>query len=76
MTLVDPEYERAPCAWCGAVSVDDAETKCRPVRDETGEGKCPAKNEDEAGFFTRPTAASLAALDAAIDVEVKRLGYV
>jgi hypothetical protein len=56
--------------------VDDAETKCRPVRDETGEGKCPAKNEDEAGFFTRPTAASLAALDAAIDVEVKRLGYV
>ncbi len=57
MTLVDLEYERVPCAQCGAVSVDDAETKCRTMRDETGEDTCPAANEDEAGFFTQPTPA-------------------
>jgi hypothetical protein len=58
-------YEPAPCPRCGARTTTEAGLICRPERDETGEGTCPAMDcgEDERGQFLFPTAASQTALD-------------
>lgn len=56
-------FEPAPCPTCGAVDESQAETLCRPSQDQTGEYSC-AGEFDDAGRAVRPTAASLAALDA------------
>lgn len=57
------EYEPAPCPRCGARTVNEASNRCQPMRDETGEGTCPAEHEDEAGKLLQPTAESIKALD-------------
>ncbi|GGC51090.1 hypothetical protein GCM10011504_31860 [Siccirubricoccus deserti] len=45
----------------------EGEALCRPGRDQTGEGTCPAGREDEADKQMQSTAASLAAVDEWID---------
>lgn len=52
------KYERGPCHACGAVTEKDAETKCRPSSDETGERWCGA-DFDKDGFAVGPTTESL-----------------
>ena len=74
----DLRYERAPCLRCGAVDVEDAGGKCKPRQDDTGEYNCAGEfgdGGDNDGYSIRPTATSLAELDAWIDREARRLGY-
>lgn len=67
MSAADPmpavEFEPRPCPSCGATTVYEAETLCRPSQDQTGEYDC-AGEFDDAGRAVRATAASLAAIDA------------
>ena len=68
------EFERRACSRCGATNVTEAETKCRPSSDETGEWFCPAgDNEDAEGYFLRLTEASLAELDAWCERQMKAM---
>lgn len=62
-------YAPAPCPKCGAVSALDAETKCQPVQDETGEWTCPSSDAitNVDGLFMFFTAASLAEWDKWLD---------
>jgi hypothetical protein len=55
-----PTHARAPCPRCGAETVDQASTRCRPERDETGEGTCPSDLEDAEGYLLQPTPAYIA----------------
>src|SRR5262245_20749678 len=59
-------FERAPCCTCGAASETEAETKCRPTSDESGEKHC-GTDFDGSGFAITATAASLDVMDAWID---------
>jgi hypothetical protein len=61
------KYHREPCHFCGAVNELEAETKCRPTSDETGERYCGA-DFDKEGFAVAPTQDSLAAQNAWIDI--------
>jgi hypothetical protein len=56
-------WEPAPCAQCGAVDMDDANAKCRPSTDDTGERYCAGEFNDD-GISVQPTAASLVILNA------------
>jgi len=60
-------YRREPCHLCGAVTEQEAETKCRPTSDQTGERGCGSEFDKE-GFAVAPTEASLIAEAAWIDV--------
>jgi nitrous oxide reductase accessory protein NosL len=61
-------YGREPCHMCGATTEDDAGDKCEPCHsDQTGEQWC-GTDFDKDGFAIAPTAASLSAMDAWIDV--------
>lgn len=51
----------APCPKCGAKTEAEAEIRCRPSTDWTGERYCDGEFED--GVSVQPTAESLAALD-------------
>ena len=69
------EFERSPCPRCGAVDIDDANGKCRPSQDETGEYWCAGEFGDGGendGYSIRPTAASLAALNEWCQLEGRR----
>jgi hypothetical protein len=64
------------CPKCGARTVDEAETRCRPTSDETGEYYCPGGDrEDEQGRILLPTPESVDAMDAWIAEEMKREGW-
>ncbi len=56
------KFTREPCHRCGAADMDEAETKCRPHTDQTGEYWCGAEFDDD-GYAIAPTAESLAAQD-------------
>lgn len=60
------KYERGPCPQCGAETDTQAETMCKQTCDQTGEWSC-AGEFDRNGHSIRPTAASVANLDAWID---------
>lgn len=62
-------WAAAPCPDCGALDMDEANEKCRPTSDETGERYCGGEFND-AGISVQPTAESLAAIDAWIAREV------
>lgn len=66
-------YVRGPCINCGAVDEVEAETKCRPVTDQTGEWYCDADFDAE-GFSIIPTEESLKALDAYYDAMAGDMG--
>ncbi len=66
-----PDYERQPCARCGAVTVSEAATKCRPLQTEAGEQECP--DEDAEGFLLGPSAAFYRKQDAWVDSEVAKM---
>lgn len=66
--MSDPEpalvYVRAKCPKCGARTLKQAETMCRPTLGIDDEYTCPAgENEDAAGFLRQPTTASIKAQD-------------
>lgn len=67
-------FKRAPCSKCGAKTVTEAEKKCIPVQDQTGEYTCPGIDEDADGYFQSPTTASIKAMDQWIDAKARRLG--
>jgi hypothetical protein len=52
-------YQREPCSICGAITEKEAETKCKPQSDETGERYCGSEFLN--GFAVAATAESLAA---------------
>jgi hypothetical protein len=60
-------YERTPCHACGAATEAEAETKCRPSSDETGESWC-GTDFDAEGYAVSPTTESLQAQDAWIGI--------
>jgi hypothetical protein len=66
-------YVPTPCPGCGAIDMDDANDKCRPSSDETGEVFCSGEF-DESGISVQPTAESLAEMDAWIDEQVEKIG--
>lgn len=72
MTGMPPlDWQRAPCPACGATTVKEAETMCKPQRDETGESDCAgSEREDAEGFLLQPTAASIAVIDAWCDEQL------
>jgi hypothetical protein len=55
-------YVPAPCPGCGAVNMDEANDKCRPTTDETGERSCSGEFNDD-GVSVQPTKESLDAQD-------------
>lgn len=60
------ELKRAPCPRCGARTLRQAETRCRPQRDFTDEYVCPSGDEadvDEHGFFRVETDRYLKKMD-------------
>lgn len=59
-------YTLAPCPGCGAVREEEAETKCRPSTDQTGERNCPGEF-DRDGNSIQPSKESLDAFDRWID---------
>jgi hypothetical protein len=61
-----------PCPTCGARTEKEAETMCRPSSDETGERYCNGEF-NEAGIAVQPTPESIAAMDAWIDEEVRKM---
>lgn len=63
----------APCPSCGAVDMDDANEKCRPSSDQTGERYCNGEFND-AGFSVQPTPESIADLDRWCDEQARILG--
>lgn len=64
--------ERATCPLCGAATLEEAGTRCQQGSDETGEYYCKGgMDEDAEGFLTRPTAASIKALDDWCDREMQ-----
>jgi len=60
-------YVPTPCPTCGARTLDQANTLCRPIEDQTGERSCEADFNDD-GVSEQPTPESLAARDAWIDL--------
>jgi hypothetical protein len=68
------DYERAPCPRCGATTIVEAETRCRPERDITDEWVCPAgENEDAEGYLCQPSAQGIANLNAWVDEQARLL---
>lgn len=65
------QYAPAPCPKCGAVREEEAETKCKPQSDETGERYCPGEF-DRDGNSVQPTPESIAAIDAWCKNEERR----
>lgn len=57
------EKAHAPCVKCGAMTELEAETKCRPSQDMSGEYECPG-DFDEHGRSVVETQASIAAMAA------------
>lgn len=57
------QFVREPCHLCGAADETEAETKCRPSTDQTGEYYCGCDFDDD-GFAITPTPETLAAQDA------------
>lgn len=57
------QTKRSACPKCGAKNEKQAETKCRPSQDETGEYSCPGSDGmvDAQGWFLGPTKAAEAA---------------
>jgi hypothetical protein len=51
-----------PCPECGAIDMDEANEKCRPRTDETGERLCGGEFNDD-GVSVQPSPESLAAFD-------------
>lgn len=66
-SMPELKYQRAACHFCGAVTELEAETKCKPTTDETGERYC-GSDFDAEGFSVTPTQESLAAQNAWIDI--------
>lgn len=64
-------FEPAPCLRCGAKTEAEAGGVCKPDSNETGEYSCPGEFNAE-GISVRPTAESLARLDAWIDRQVAK----
>lgn len=54
------QTKRSACPKCGARTEKQAETKCRPSQDETGEYSCPGSEAtvDAQGWFLGPTKAA------------------
>lgn len=65
-------YKRGPCITCGARTERQAETKCQPTQDQTGEWSC-AGDFDVTGWSRVPTAESIRELDAWCDREGRRM---
>ena len=55
------KYVREPCHMCGAVTEGEAEMKCRPSTDQTGERYCGCDTFDADGYALGPTLESMAA---------------
>jgi hypothetical protein len=55
------KYVREPCHMCGAVTEGEAETKCKPKSDQTGERYCGCDTFDAEGYALGPTLESMAA---------------
>jgi len=53
------KLKREACHLCGARNLSEAETKCRPSSDETGERFCGCDTFDDAGFALGPTIESM-----------------
>ena len=62
-------FVSAPCPRCGALNEDEANTKCRPVSDETGERYCGGEF-NKPGVSVQPTTESIAEMDAWVDEQV------
>lgn len=66
-------YKRGPCIKCGARTEKQAETKCRPTQDMTGEWSCPGEFDDK-GWSKVPSPESIKAIDDWCDREAERQG--
>jgi len=49
-----PEFVAGPCPWCGAVTHEEAATKCRPVSDPSGEYHCGTPEQPDPMAETGP----------------------
>lgn len=66
------EWIKGPCPDCGAVTLKEAETRCRPQSDQTGEVFCPTTDAPETGGFVHVVnPAYVKWLDAKIDAEMR-----
>lgn len=74
--IADPDYERAPCPTCGAVTVNEAALKCRPQQTQDGENFCAGDRNDEQGFLLQMTAAAIKRLDDWVTEEARREGWI
>lgn len=68
-------WKRGPCSDCGAHTIFEAETKCRPHQDQSGEYYCaqPDGHEDAEGYFVQETDHAIAVRDAWVDEEVAKM---
>lgn len=68
------EYERAPCERCGAATLDEAETRCQPWSDQSGEYYCavPEDDVDGEGFLLRPTSLFYERMNAWVDEQLAK----
>jgi hypothetical protein len=70
--MPDLEYAPAPCPQCGALTVDEAGTKCTATQGMDGDYHCAGGDrEDEQGRLLFPTAESLARLYAWYDEQCR-----
>ena len=64
------ELKRSPCPRCGARTLNQAETRCRPQQDITGDYVCPSGDErdvDSNGYFRVETASFIEKMNAWYD---------
>lgn len=46
------QFVPGPCPGCGAVTLDEAATRCQPVQSQSGEWGCPcSESPDEDGLI-------------------------
>ena len=74
----DAQLERVPCHRCGAHTLSEAETLCRPTSDQSGEYSCPGSEDDadEEGYLRQPTAAAWDELGRWCDEQARQMGQV
>lgn len=68
------EFKHAPCVKCGARTERQAETKCKPVQDMSGEYECPGEF-DKQGKSIVPTELSIRRLDAWCKADGERMDW-